>query len=144
MRRIRKLQDPDCIFCKIVKGEIPSYKIYEDEHALAFLDINPINEGHTLVIPKNHYETLDEAVADEIPALFSAVHKVTKGVIEGMNPEGYNIFTSAGEVAGQVVKHLHIHILPRWSGDKFRFIWPQQKLSEEKMTEIKEKISSAI
>lgn len=106
-----------CIFCKIVKGDIPNYTIYEDDNFLAFLDIFPHAKGHTVVIPKEHAGRLldldDETAEDFLPT----IKKIIARIDEVLYPEGYNIGWNDGESAGQVVPHLHIHILPRWQGD---------------------------
>ncbi len=108
----------DCIFCKIINGEIDSYKIYEDENALAFLDINPHAKGHTLVIPKIHAETIFEINNEQLENLFRVVKRVTEKIDSILHPEGYNIGWNHGKIGGQVVPHLHIHIMPRYSGDR--------------------------
>ncbi len=107
----------NCIFCKIIAGEIPSFKIYEDDYVLAFLDIFPHAKGHTVVIPKKHLENIDEFSAEEWNFLMSAVHKVAKRVEEVLKPDGLNIAMNDKPVAGQVVPHTHWHILPRYVGD---------------------------
>lgn len=108
----------DCIFCKIIEGEIDSYKIYEDENVLAFLDINPHAKGHTLVIPKIHAETIFEIDKEQIENLFGVVKRVTEKIDLVLHPEGYNIGWNHGKIGGQVVPHLHVHIMPRYSGDR--------------------------
>ncbi len=107
----------DCLFCKIVKGEIPCHKVYEDGNTLAFLDINPITKGHTVVIPKFHAETLLDLPDDLVAELFLAVKKITQNIKDKLNPDGFNIGINMRKVAGQAVDHLHIHILPRWQDD---------------------------
>ena len=107
----------DCIFCKIVSGEIPSVKVYEDDRVFAFMDINPINDGHVLVIPKAHAATIDEIAEVDFLAVMSATHKLAAAVKEALNPEGINLLQLNGKAANQVVPHLHVHIVPRWFGD---------------------------
>jgi len=107
----------DCIFCKISAGEIPSHKIYEDDYALAFLDIFPHAKGHTVVIPKKHLENIDATSAEEWNFLLTAVYKAAKRVEEVLKPDGMNIAMNDKPVAGQVVLHMHWHILPRYAGD---------------------------
>ena len=105
----------DCIFCKIIQGEIPAHKIYEDEKNLAFLDINPLTWGHTVVAPKEHGETL-LAISDEsVKEVNLAVKKVTAALKEALQPDGFTI--GINHQIGQAVPHLHIHILPRWQND---------------------------
>ncbi len=107
----------NCIFCKIIAGEIPSFKIYEDDYALAFLDIFPHAKGHTVVIPKKHLENLDEFTPEEWGFLMAAVYKVAKRVEEVLKPDGMNIAINDRPMAGPVVPHTHWHILPRYEGD---------------------------
>ena len=105
----------DCIFCKIVAGEIPASKVYEDDHFLAFLDISQVTPGHTLVIPKRHARNLLEMTPDETADLFNIVSRVTKKVESATQPQGMNIISNMEEIAGQSVFHTHVHILPRYS-----------------------------
>ena len=107
----------NCIFCKIIKGEIPNYTVYEDDKTLAFLDIAPRSPGHTVVIPKSHVERVSDLADDSVSALFSAVKKTVVKIETALKPDGFNIGWNDGAAAGQVVPHLHIHILPRWTGD---------------------------
>jgi len=106
-----------CIFCKIIKKDIPHFGVYEDEHCLAFLDIYPRAKGHTVVIPKIHVETIESADAQTIATLFSGVQSAVQKVTEVLQPDAYSIGWNNGEVAGQAVPHIHVHILPRWKGD---------------------------
>ena len=108
----------NCIFCKLISKEIPCYKIYEDKDIYAFLDISPVNIGHTLVIPKKHYNTLLDCDDETLCKLIKAVKKISKAVYKSMNAEGFNIGVNTGKVAGAGYKdHLHIHIVPRWKED---------------------------
>ena len=107
----------DCIFCKIVSGEIPSVKVYEDDRVFAFMDINPINEGHLLIIPKSHAATIHEIAEADFLAVMSATHKLADAVKKALNPDGINLLQLNGKAANQVVPHLHVHIVPRWFGD---------------------------
>jgi len=107
----------DCIFCKIVKGEIPCNKVYEDDKILAFLDINPINKGHTLIIPKEHYESTLETPDELIKHIAVAVKRIAKAVLEATGAKGCNIGINNGEVSGQLIFHTHWHIMPRFPGD---------------------------
>ena len=106
-----------CIFCKIIKGEIPSYKIYEDEKTYAFLDIADDIEGHTLVIPKNHCENLLDINAEDLSAVISTVQKISKHYVKNLGYTGVNLINCCGEDAEQSVFHFHIHILPRCASD---------------------------
>lgn len=134
----------DCLFCKIIAGEIPSYTVFEDEFTFAFLDINPIAAGHTLVLPKVHVTKLAELEGDDLAGWTAALQKVAAGVESALEPEGLNIFINQGEVAGQVISHLHVHVVPRVSGDGVRFETPAVKLSEAEFKGVSEKIVKAI
>jgi histidine triad (HIT) family protein len=107
----------DCIFCGIVRGDIPSVKVYEDDRTFAFMDINPLNEGHLLIIPKTHAATIHEMSEADFAAVMSVTHKLAAAVKKTLNPDGINLMQLNGEAANQVVPHLHVHIVPRWSGD---------------------------
>jgi len=111
----------NCIFCAIAAGEIPSFKVYEDDAVLAYLDINPFAKGHTLVIPKEHFEGLLDAPDETLAALVSRVKKVAAHVKDSLGCDGFNILQNNGEAAGQTVKHIHFHIVPRWNGDPLAF-----------------------
>ena len=126
----------DCVFCKIVAGEIPATKIYEDDVVLAFLDIGPISDGHTLVISKQHVEKLHECSAELLGQIGSHLGKIAKAVASGMNSEGYNVLCNNGRAAGQLVDHLHFHIIPRNSGDGVFRRWPSYEYPEGKIGEI--------
>ena len=107
----------NCVFDKIITGEIPSHHVYEDDHTLAFLDNFPHTKGHTLVIPKVHAETifdLDDAI---VPHLYLAVKKVMKILKEKLNPDGFNVGWNHNSAAGQAVPHIHVHVMPRWQND---------------------------
>ena len=130
----------DCIFCKIIKGEIPSSKVFEDEHVYAFLDIAPINKGHTLVIPKKHCENLFDCGADELKEAILSVQKIGEAVKAGVNADGISIGQSNGKAAGQAVFHLHFHIMPRFSDDGLKH-WPSKKYGEGEADKIKDEIA---
>ncbi|GKZ14931.1 HIT family protein [Haladaptatus sp. T7] len=107
----------DCIFCQIVAGDIPSKTVYEDESVLAFLDVNPLAPGHTLVISKDHHETLDDLPDDAAADLFSVLHGLTPAVETAVDADASNVAFNNGEAAGQEVPHVHGHIIPRFDGD---------------------------
>lgn len=106
-----------CLFCKIVSGEIPAQRVYEDEKVLAFLDIRPRTPGHTVVVPKAHAATLLDLPDSQVEPLFSAVKKTTKRALEGVKADGATIGINQGKASGQEVDHLHVHIMPRFNGD---------------------------
>jgi histidine triad (HIT) family protein len=107
----------DCIFCKIVNGDIPCTKVYEDEKVLAFADINPINTGHTLIIPKNHAENIWEISGDDLGAIHLASIKVAKAMREALNSAGIAFLQLNGRAVNQVVMHYHLHLVPRNADD---------------------------
>jgi len=117
----------DCIFCKIVAGQIPCTKVYEDSACLVFMDINPISPGHTLVVPKKHYEAIMEMPADEAAALFKPIPALAAAVKAALKAEALNVLQNNGRAAGQAVDHLHVHLIPRWAGDGLGFRWPAKK-----------------
>ena len=110
-----------CIFCEIAAGRIPSFKVYEDDVALAYLDINPFSHGHTLVIPKVHAEGLLDAGDEMLAAMIARVKKVAAHLKEALPCDGFNILQNNGAAAGQTVKHLHFHIIPRMNGEEIKF-----------------------
>ena len=132
----------DCVFCKILKGEIPAAKIAENDKAIAILDINPANYGHALVIPKNHVERLYELDEATTSAVMELVKEVMKREITNLGAEGVNILHNHGQVAGQIVPHVHIHVIPRYKDDKVVALYYERKQYDEaKMKEIFEKMS---
>ncbi len=130
----------ECLFCKIVKGELPSSKIYEDEDTLAFLDLFPVNKGHSLVISKEHYETIFDVPAESLAKISSVMKNVADAVKKGVNADGISIAQSNGKDAGQVISHIHFHIMPRFKDDGLK-LWPQGKYEEGEMDKFKEDIS---
>lgn len=117
-------KDSDCIFCKIVDGDIPCAKVYESETCLAFLDIAPVNAGHVLVLPKGHYPTLMDIPKELGNDLTEALSRVGKAVMKATKAEGLNLIQNNFEVAGQLVHHAHFHLIPRFSDDGLT-LWPQ-------------------
>jgi histidine triad (HIT) family protein len=113
-----------CIFCKIIKGEIPCAKILEDDRVLSFMDINPINAGHALVIPKQHYHTLFEVEPEDLQACILAAQKVGKAVYRSVGAQGLNLLQNNYRAAGQLIDHVHFHLIPRNERDGFLTTWP--------------------
>jgi len=134
----------DCIFCKIVKGEIPAVKVYEDESVLAFMDINPINDGHTLVIPKKHAENIFEIEAKDLLAVMEVAHKIARAIKESLKPEALTVVQLNGRLAGQMVPHLHVHLIPRREGDALKVSWEMISGDMEKIKAAAEKIKGAL
>ena len=117
----------NCLFCKMVAGQIPVTKIYEDDVVLAFLDIGPISDGHTLVIPKQHYEQLHDCPVELLAQIASRLGKIAGAVSSAMNSDGYNVLCNNGRAAGQVIEHLHFHIIGRNTDDGVFNRWPSYK-----------------
>jgi len=136
----------DCIFCKIVQGQIPSFKVYEDDNVLAFEDINPVSEGHTLVIPKNHAENLFEISSQDLAAVQAASQKVARAIKQALNPIGIAALQLNGRGVNQEVMHYHLHLVPR-GGDAPPLPMTQWELKPGDMAAIKqtaEKIAAAM
>ncbi|MBS3067756.1 HIT family protein [Candidatus Micrarchaeota archaeon] len=131
----------DCIFCKIIKSEIPSSKVYEDEHTLAFLDINPVTKGHTLVIPKQHCTDIFDMKEEDAKAVMATAKKVASAVFHGLNASGVNLLNSNKKAAGQEVFHYHMHIIPRYENDGVR-MFPHEKYKETDFKMTAERIKS--
>ncbi len=122
-----------CIFCKIVAGEIPAIRVYEDQDVLAFMDIGPLVKGHTLVIPKAHHNLISETPDDVLAKVIAIVRQVAQAQREGLGADGVNIHQANGSAAGQVVPHLHFHVVPRFQHDGHHWNWtphPYAELSE--------------
>ncbi len=133
----------DCIFCKIIKGEIPCQKVYENDKVFAFLDIMPVHKGHTLIIPKEHHETLLDMPDDTLAELTKTAKKVAKAVVKATGADGFNIGQNNGEAAGQAVFHFHLHVIPRFNNDGLKS-WPHTKLPDEEMKQIQEDIKNSL
>lgn len=119
----------DCIFCKIVAGEIPAEKVYEDEHTYAFLDINPNNFGHTLVLPKEHFENVFDTPEETLRHMHASAQKIARA-LRKIDAGGVNIISNNGTAAGQIIFHAHIHVIPRYKDDGFKH-WAQKKYTDE-------------
>lgn len=132
-----------CIFCRIVKGEIPSAKLYEDEAVLSFLDINPINPGHALVIPKKHYPTILDVDEEDLKKTILATKMVSRAIKDALGCDGINILQNNFEAAGQLIHHFHIHVIPRMEGDGIK-VWGGKPYKEGVMQEVQKKILSAM
>ncbi|RMF55680.1 HIT family protein [Candidatus Woesearchaeota archaeon] len=133
----------DCIFCKIVKGELPCSKLYEDEMFLAFLDLYPVKKGHALVIPKEHYETIFDVPENVLEKYLSVIKKVAVAVKKGTDAKGINLAQANHKAANQAIPHIHFHVIPRDEGDGLGS-WPQGKYEDREMDEFREKIAEHI
>lgn len=130
----------DCIFCRIIAGQIPCYKVFENDAVLAFLDINPISDGHTIVIPKAHYERVDVCPPEVMAEVAKVLGPIAKAVTAAVDAPSFNTLCNNGSHAGQVVGHLHFHIIPRRENDKVFTQWPKYTYREGKAPELLKKI----
>ncbi|RBW69319.1 HIT family protein [Bacillus taeanensis] len=139
--------DSNCIFCKIINGEIPASKVYEDENVLAFLDISQVTKGHTLVIPKDHQKDIYELTSETAAKVYSVVPIIARAIKEQFDPIGINLLNNNEEAAGQSVFHYHVHILPRYGkGDGFGAVWKTHtdEYTPEQLQEISSTISEGL
>ncbi|MEK7614459.1 MAG: HIT family protein [Patescibacteria group bacterium] len=134
----------DCIFCKIIRGEIPAIIVYEDDFSLAFLDINPINIGHALLLPKEHYENIFDMPEELLAKLSTTSKKLATAIKNGLNADGVNVISNNGRVSGQLVYHAHTHIIPRYDGDGFAHWKGKRGYQSGEAREIAEKIKTGI
>jgi histidine triad (HIT) family protein len=130
----------NCIFCKIIEGKIPSAKVYEDPSCVAFLDINPANKGHCLVVPKKHSSDMIHTDDASLSHLLPVAKKIASTIVSATACTGYNLHVSNGKDAGQEVFHLHLHIVPRFSGDGIEFKYEIKNYAETEMKQYQEKI----
>jgi histidine triad (HIT) family protein len=132
------------IFSKIVSGEIPSFKVYEDEQALAFMDISPASRGHTLVISRAEYPDLFSIPPDTLAAVARAVQRVAQGLQAVLQPDGMNILQNNGAAAGQSVFHYHVHLIPRWEGDNALPLWRPHEADMAELRALAEQVRAAM
>jgi histidine triad (HIT) family protein len=135
-----------CIFCKIIESELPSYKVYEDDDVLAFLDINPVSDGHVLVIPKHHEQFVENLPIEHHNALFSKVRELVKPLQDAFDAPASNIIINNGPNAGQIIPHVHVHIIPRPKpiGNNFFTTTSRMEKTKEYFEGIAEKIRDKI
>ena len=134
----------NCIFCKIIAGEIPSATIYENEEFKVILDRFPSNEGHVLILPKNHTPNIFEIDPEQAGRLFSLAAKLAKAMKEVLGFEHMNILQNNGVVAGQTVFHFHLHLIPRWEGDGINIGWTPTEPTDEEIAAVKAKLENLI
>lgn len=137
----------NCIFCKIINGDIPAAKVYENEHVLAFLDISQVTKGHTLIIPKLHQQDVFELEPDTAKEIFSIVPKIANAIKDTYAPIGLNILNNNGKPAGQAVFHYHLHLIPRYGkGDGFGAVWEDHssQYNNEALQQIAKDITASV
>jgi histidine triad (HIT) family protein len=135
---------PDCVFCKIVQGEIPSHRVFENDAVLAFMDIGPLAEGHLLVIPKAHYQTIDQMSAEHAAELGRVLPQLTGVVQQVSGATGCNLLQNNGVVAGQAVLHVHFHIIPRAAQDGLGYRWHPKSYPDGRAAELATLMSTAL
>lgn len=129
-------RNDECIFCKIVAGEIPCYSLLETDNVIAFLDIMPVTHGHLLVIPKEHYTYACEAPPERMGELMAAGTQLAARAHETLHCDGINFIVNCGEKAGQIVPHVHLHVVPRYADDGIEWPWPQGTLNDDRAHEL--------
>lgn len=138
------VSEKECLFCKIIRGEISSKKVYEDEETMAILDINPASEGHMLVMPKKHSETIFDVKDDDLKAAIATVKKMCDAIKETLSPDGINVLQNNGQQAGQIISHIHFHVVPRYKTDKIVIGFPRNPTNESELNETLEKLKDAV
>jgi histidine triad (HIT) family protein len=134
----------DCVFCKIRDGLVPSMKIYEDEHTLAFMDINPLNSGHCLIVTRTHAPTIWDADEEELQGAIVAAKKLATALREALKPDGLNVLQANGAAAFQSVPHFHLHLIPRWNNDGKGFDWGLVPGDRAQILKIGERVRDAL
>jgi len=134
----------DCVFCKIRDGAIPSTRVYEDERTLAFMDINPLNDGHCLVVTRAHAETIFDADLADLAAAIATAKRVAEALRRTLAPDGLNLLQANGKAAFQSVPHFHLHLIPRFTGDGKGFDWPLVAGDRARIQAVAEKIRAEL
>ncbi len=134
----------NCIFCKIINGDIPSAVVFENDEFKAILDRFPSNEGHVLIMPKEHCANIFEMDPEKGGRLFALAVKIASAMKEALGFENMNVLQNNGPVAGQTVNHFHLHLIPRYENDSVNVSWPQMDLTDEQIEEVRKKISSVL
>ena len=134
----------ECIFCRIVSGQMPCQKLYEDEDVISFLDIFPAAPGHSLIVPKKHYPNLEQAPPEVLQQLMTVAQKVAAALKSALDNEGFNLLLNNGAVAGQKVHHLHFHILPRRAGDDVNLSFQHYKYGAGEIEQVRDKVVAAV
>ncbi len=135
------MKDTNCIFCKIVNGEIPSKTLYEDEDFRVILDLGPASKGHALILPKNHYANLYELPEETAGEVMKLAKRIAAQMTERLGCEGFNLVQNNGELAGQTVFHFHMHLIPRYREDGQKIGWKPQEVSQEELEETRKQIT---
>lgn len=134
----------DCVFCRIVRGEIPSTRVWEDDLTVAFMDIGSVNPGHLLVATKGHVENLYELDERTAAAVMQSVARVGRALRSALSPDGLSLYQANGVAAGQTVFHFHVHVLPRWKGDPMDLVWPVRNPARQELEDTAARIRAAL
>lgn len=134
----------DCLFCKIIDGQLPCHKVYEDEFIIAFLDIQPLTRGHTLIIPKEHASSMDQLSLESAAALGKALPIVSSAVTKATEVTAYNLIQNNGHEAGMSIAHVHVHIIPRYPDSTHSFLWQYGKIDQEDAKLLSKNILDAV
>ena len=132
-----------CIFCRILAGDAPASRIYEDDDVLVFMDLFPVEDGHTLIIPKFHWENIFETPTEALQKVIDISQSIARAIYKSLDPQGIQVFQLNGEAAGQTVFHYHMHLIPRWQGGAFTF-HGRHRGEREKLDEIAGNIRHAL
>ncbi|MBI2655125.1 HIT family protein [Candidatus Woesearchaeota archaeon] len=141
---LREFQKKQCIFCQIISGKIQAKKIYEDEHAVAILDINPANPGHILLLTREHYSIMPQIPEDEISHIFMLAKSLSNSMLRSIDAQGTNIIVANGIAAGQRAQHFMVHIIPRKENDGVNFVLPQKTIEQGEIEQIGNKITASL
>lgn len=141
---LKEFQKKQCIFCQIVAGKIQAKKVYEDEHTIAILDINPANPGHTLLLTKEHYSIMPQIPDEEIAHVFMVAKSLSNSMLRSIDSQGTNIIVANGIAAGQRAQHFMAHIIPRKENDGINFVLPQKTIEQGEIEQIGSKITAAL
>lgn len=133
----------DCLFCSIVNKKIPAHTVYENDSCIAFLDIHPVHVGHVLLVPKEHVETIEDLPLEQSKDLLEGIQKISTALREELGAQGVNVIVNSGSVAGQVIFHAHVHIVPRFANDGLKH-WPGQDVAEEDLLHAASKLIKAL
>lgn len=136
--------DPSCLFCRIVAGEIPAAKVFENDDAVAFLDIHPVNFGHVLVVAKGHHATLAELPDSTAAAMAVLLPRLTRSILAATGAGGLNVVINNGEAAGQTIHHSHWHLIPRFRDDAVRWPWPHQSYPDGELDRFRARIAEGV
>ena len=138
------MKKEDCVFCKIVNGDIPSNTIYENSEFKVIMDISPATKGHVLVLPKEHFKDIYDIDAETAGKLFQLAAVVARALKEVLHCDGLNIIQNNGEIAGQTIFHFHMHLIPRYEGDDVTVKWKEHSMDAEEMDQLRKDIRKAL